>query len=59
MKNKEIDFFGGSHLSRFDLNNMISTYTKKKNSWKKWPKFAKFPRKNKKSKLPYFNDKFQ
>jgi hypothetical protein len=23
-----MDFFGGPHLSRFDLNNMISTHTK-------------------------------
>jgi hypothetical protein len=26
---KKIEFFGGPHLSRFDLNNMISTYTKR------------------------------
>jgi len=37
--------FGGGEISRkFDLKNMISTYTKDF-SWRNWSKFARFQRK--------------
>jgi hypothetical protein len=42
-----MDFFGGPHLSRFDLNNMISTYTKNLFFIEKMAQICQVSKKNK------------
>jgi hypothetical protein len=61
LKNKKIDVFWGPLLSSFDLNNMISTYTKKRFFMEKMAQICQVSKKKikTKSKLPYFNNKFQ